>query len=152
MAAGSATSLDDRRQKLIRAPYGSLVRMSPAYRGALRLKHNGSMARREDGVAGRLARVGVTEREAEVLSAVAGRLRNREIAGRLHISVRTVESHVAALLRKLGVADRSALAEMGAELRRAAPADTALPVLLTSLIGRESETSQLTALVGAHRL
>jgi DNA-binding CsgD family transcriptional regulator len=126
--------------------------MSPAYRGALILKHNGSMTRREDGVAGRLARAGVTEREAEVLLAVAERLRNREIAGRLHVSVRTVESHVAALLRKLGVADRAALAEMGAELGRTAPADALLPVPLTSLVGRQSETSQLTALVDAHRL
>jgi hypothetical protein len=33
------------------------------------------------------------------------------------VSVRTVESHVAALLRKLGVADRAALAEIGAEFR-----------------------------------
>ncbi len=126
--------------------------MSPAYRGALILKHNGSMTRREDGVAGQLARAGVTEREAEVLLAVAERLRNREIAGRLHVSVRTVESHVAALLRKLGVADRAALAEMGAELGRTAPADALLPVPLTSLVGRQSETSQLTALVDAHRL
>jgi predicted ATPase/DNA-binding CsgD family transcriptional regulator len=129
-----------------------LVLISPAYRGALILKHNGSMTRREDGVAGRLARAGVTEREAEVLLAVAERLRNREIAGRLHVSVRTVESHVAALLRKLGVADRAALAEMGAELGRTAPADASLPVPLTSLVGRQSETSQLTALVDAHRL
>ena len=45
------------------------------------------MTRRMDGVAGRLARAGVTEREAEVLLAVAERLRNREIAGRLHVSV-----------------------------------------------------------------
>ena len=45
----------------------------------------------------RLAGLGVTEREAEVLAAVAERLRNREIAGRLHVSVRTVESHIAAL-------------------------------------------------------
>ncbi len=51
----------------------------------------------------RLDRAGVTEREAEVLFALAERLRNREIAGRLHVSVRTVESHVAALLRKLAV-------------------------------------------------
>ncbi|WP_132148135.1 LuxR C-terminal-related transcriptional regulator [Kribbella antiqua] len=42
---------------------------------------------------GQLARAGVTERELEVLSAIAERLRNREIAERLHVSVRTVESH-----------------------------------------------------------
>jgi regulatory LuxR family protein len=87
-----------------------------------------------------------------VLGAVAERLRNREIAGRLHVSVRTVESHVAALMRKLGVTDRAALAELGAELRRAARAPTALTAQLTSLIGRESETNELRALVDAHRL
>src|SRR2546421_9533987 len=117
--------------------------MPPACGEQLIMTKNGYMTRREDGVAGRLARPGVAEREAEVLLAVAERLRNREIAGRLHVSVRTVESHVAALLRKLGVADRAALAEMGAELGRMAPADALLPVPLTSLVGRQSETSQL---------
>ncbi len=71
-------------------------------------------------MAERLARAGVTEREAEVLSALAGRLRNREIADRLHVSVRTVESHVAALLRKLGVTDRVELAEIGVQVGRVA--------------------------------
>ncbi len=99
-----------------------------------------------------LARAGVTEREAEVLRAVAERLRNREIADRLHVSVRTVESHVAALLRKLGAADRSALAEMGMALRGQASPRTALATPLTSLIGRQIEMSEVTALLDAHRL
>ena len=50
----------------------------------------------------RLAVAGVTAREAEVLAVIGGRLTNQEIAERLCISVRTVESHVSALLRKLG--------------------------------------------------
>jgi DNA-binding CsgD family transcriptional regulator len=50
-----------------------------------------------------------SRREAEVLELVGRHLSNREIAGRLYLSVRTVESHVAALIRKLGVADRRAL-------------------------------------------
>jgi DNA-binding NarL/FixJ family response regulator len=82
------------------------------------------MTRLHDGPPARLARAGVTEREAEVLSAVAERLHNREIADRLYISVRTVESHISALLRKLGVGDRVALVDMGAEIgrrRRSAP-------------------------------
>ena len=49
-------------------------------------------------------------RETEVLELVAQQLTNREIAGRLHISVRTVESHVAALIRKLQLENRRALA------------------------------------------
>ncbi len=58
----------------------------------------------------------VTAREAEVLAAVAERLTNAEIGARLFISVRTVESHVSSLLRKLGVGDRRALAAVAAPL------------------------------------
>ena len=54
----------------------------------------------------------VSEREAEVLALVGEHLTNQEIARRLVISVRTVESHVSSLLRKLDVADRRALAEL----------------------------------------
>ena len=100
----------------------------------------------------RLVRAGVTEREAEVLSAVAERLHNREIADRLYISVRTVESHISALLRKLGVADRAALVEVGVEIGRAAQTGTTLPVPLTSFVGRERETDELAALLRGHRL
>jgi predicted ATPase/DNA-binding CsgD family transcriptional regulator len=110
------------------------------------------MTRDERSTPQRLVRAGVTDREAEVLWAVAERLRNREIAARLHVSVRTVESHVAALLRKLAVPDRAALVEAGAQLRRAVRVDTALPVPLTSLVGRESDTGVLAALLNTHRL
>ncbi len=109
------------------------------------------MTRLHGGPPERLARAGVTEREAEVLSAVAERLHNREIADRLYISVRTVESHISALLRKLGVADRAALVEVGAELGRAAQLG-ALPVPLTSFVGRERETDEIAALLQGHRL
>src|SRR5271169_1941559 len=51
----------------------------------------------------RLAAAGVTAREAEVLAVIGARQTNQEIAGRLCISVRTVESHVSSLLRKLGL-------------------------------------------------
>jgi len=54
-------------------------------------------------------RGGITRRESEVLALVGERLSNREIADRLYISVRTVESHVSALLTKLGVSDRREL-------------------------------------------
>ena len=57
---------------------------------------------------------GVSAREAEVLAGIAGHLTNAEIADRLFISVRTVESHVSSLLRKLGVSDRRALAGLAA--------------------------------------
>ncbi|MEV5745008.1 LuxR C-terminal-related transcriptional regulator [Microbispora rosea] len=110
------------------------------------------MRHHEGGLPDRLVRAGVTVREAEVLWSVAERLRNREIAERLHVSVRTVESHIAALLRKLDAPDRAALAETGARLRRSARAGSALPAPLTSLVGRAEETSELLALLGSHRL
>jgi predicted ATPase/DNA-binding CsgD family transcriptional regulator len=102
-------------------------------------------------VPGQLGRAGVTRREAEVLAAVAGRLRNREIAERLHVSVRTVESHVAALLRKLGVADRAALIALGVQVARMAAAGP-LPVPLTSFVGRQRESAEVAALLDQHRL
>ena len=51
---------------------------------------------------GLLAARGVTPREAEVLAQVAAGHSNREIAGALHLSVRTVEKHVERLLMKTG--------------------------------------------------
>ena len=54
----------------------------------------------------------ISAREREVLTALGARLSNAQIAHRFHLSVRTVESHVSSLLRKYGVADRWALAEL----------------------------------------
>jgi Response regulator containing a CheY-like receiver domain and an HTH DNA-binding domain len=58
----------------------------------------------------------VCAREGEVLAALGERLSNAESAARSFISVRTVESHVSSLLRKLGAADRRAPAALAAEL------------------------------------
>jgi PAS domain S-box-containing protein len=57
----------------------------------------------------KLQNVGTTTREAQVLDLVIARFDNVEIAARLHISKRTVESHLAALLRKFAVPNRRAL-------------------------------------------
>ena len=62
---------------------------------------------------------GVSAREAEVLAALGEHLTNAEIGARLFISVRTVESHVSSLLRKLQVDDRRALAAVAANLQSA---------------------------------
>ena len=60
-------------------------------------------------VPGRLARFGITAREAEVLELVAAGLANKEIAARLHLSHRTVEKHVESLLRKTWATSRTML-------------------------------------------
>lgn len=81
---------------------------------------------------------GMSAREAEVLDAVGAHLSNAQIAGRLHISVRTVESHVSSLLRKFGAADRRELAGLAA-VARTPPAAVGLPARWTSFVGREQE-------------
>jgi DNA-binding CsgD family transcriptional regulator/tetratricopeptide (TPR) repeat protein len=60
-----------------------------------------------------LRQVGVTVREYEVLCLLNQRLGNREIATRLHLSPRTVEKHVAALMAKTRQPNRIALSEFG---------------------------------------
>jgi predicted ATPase/DNA-binding CsgD family transcriptional regulator len=92
---------------------------------------------------------GITRREREVLSLVAAHLTNREIAERLHVSVRTVESHVSALMGKLQLADRRALARHEASLDAAAPR---WPAPLSSFVGRETECAALLEVVTAHRM
>ncbi|GAA3250511.1 hypothetical protein GCM10020216_083320 [Nonomuraea helvata] len=95
----------------------------------------------------------ISPREAEVLELVRAHLSNAEIAARLCISVRTVESHVSSLLRKLEVPDRRALAQRAPEPVGTGPSRPApvLPAPLTSFIGRVSERAVLTEMLKEHR-
>ncbi len=65
--------------------------------------------RGHDRVPAALRQLGVTVREFEVLTLIADRLRDREIAERLFLSPRTVEKHVASLRARTGQADRAEL-------------------------------------------
>ena len=62
-------------------------------------------------------RLGLTERETEVLDLVAEGRTNRQIGDILFISEKTASVHVTNLLRKLGVASRKEAAEMSRQLR-----------------------------------
>lgn len=102
-------------------------------RAAIRAVHKGdaffspSVARtlaealREQGnpVAESLERL--TERERDVLTRVARGLSNKEIAGELGISVRTVESHRDSLMRKTGLRNAAALTRFALEAGLVSP-------------------------------
>lgn len=94
---------------------------------------------------------GVTRRELEIFWLVADRLHNREIAERLHLSERTVESHVSSLIGKLLVPGRRGLVEAGATLREMR-GRRPLRRPLSSFVGRTKELDDLRRLISAHRL
>ena len=91
--------------------------------------------------AARLSRVPgpmLTPRERSVLAAVERRLTNPEIAAEMYVSVRTVESHIASLRRKLGVESRGALMVAAGTTRAASVAVPHNP-----LRGRDDELQDL---------
>jgi DNA-binding CsgD family transcriptional regulator len=69
-----------------------------------------SQKREDEARAGRSRPNNITRRESEVAALVADGLTNREIAEKLVLSERTVESHVASLFNKCNVGSRTALA------------------------------------------
>ena len=59
----------------------------------------------------------LTAREREVLQLIARGYRYKEIAARLHLSVKTVEAHVSSVLRKLQLSSRAELTRWAHERR-----------------------------------
>jgi DNA-binding NarL/FixJ family response regulator len=59
----------------------------------------------------------LTAREREVLQLIARGYRYKEIAARLHLSVKTIESHVSSVLRKLQLSSRAELTRWAAQRR-----------------------------------
>jgi len=84
------------------------------------LRRAGAETRRGRGdspVPAQLRSQGVTSREMDVLQLVAQGLSNAEVAGRLYLSPRTVDTHVASLLAKTGTHRRGELRELMAGLQ-----------------------------------
>ena len=105
---------------------------------------------RGESAAAVLAGRGVTRREADVLAALADRLTNGEIAVRLSVGERTVETHVSSLLRKLGVSGRAELSTIAKEMAATATPPALPPVIemlarRSSCVGRQDERAQLLA-------
>jgi DNA-binding NarL/FixJ family response regulator len=75
--------------------------------GTLAARVASSAARLDSGEFWPGARVGLTQRESEVLGLIVAGLSNRAIASRLVIGDETVKSHARAIYRKLGVGDRA---------------------------------------------
>jgi DNA-binding NarL/FixJ family response regulator len=71
------------------------------------IQHLATAANRPPTSADPTALSGISAREREVLALLADGLTDREIADRLGISPRTVETHVGSLLSKLGVRNRA---------------------------------------------
>jgi DNA-binding NarL/FixJ family response regulator len=69
----------------------------------------------------------LTEREAEVLAAVARGLSNAEVAEQLFMSHATAKTHVSRLLSKLGARDRAQLVVIAYEAGVVTPGDAAGP-------------------------
>jgi two-component system, NarL family, nitrate/nitrite response regulator NarL len=73
-------------------------------------------AGRDHGSGGRRGEYNLTQREHDILALLAEGRANREIAGSLYLSEKTVKAHLAAIFRKLGVTNRTQAAMMAVQM------------------------------------
>jgi DNA-binding NarL/FixJ family response regulator len=88
----------------IRTVHGGDALVAPAVTRRLLMSYAG---RRPPDREGLQRSAHLTEREADILRALAEGLSNAEIAGRVWLSPETVKTHVKSILAKLGVRDRT---------------------------------------------
>ena len=101
--------------------------------------------------------VGLADRELATLALIADGLSNEAIAGRLHVSVRTVEAVCATIFRKLDLAEqpetnrRVRAAVLYVNHARDIPDELTIPYRWTSFVGRGNELDDLGHLLENHR-
>jgi len=95
-------------ERLGAAPAAALVRQKLRAAGARSIPRGPRAATRQNPF-------GLTARELEVLTLLTKGMSNAQIASWLHLSPRTVDHHVAAILAKLDVPSREAAAKLAAE-------------------------------------
>jgi NarL family two-component system response regulator LiaR len=66
---------------------------------------------------GKVASLGLTPRELEILALIAEGLSNKEIADRVHVSENTVKTHSSRVFDKLGAKRRTQAVQLGKEWR-----------------------------------
>ncbi len=95
----------------IAAENGAVRAANEAVRELRRIgRRIGVGGRRASGATGATGVAALSDRERAVADLVASELTNREIAARLFVSDKTVESHLSRAFAKVGVGSRAALA------------------------------------------
>ncbi len=112
------SSPEDLAQAILVALSGSGNVLSPR---AVRNLFDGAAQSRDPEPRETLSEAGLTRRETDVLSLLAGGSSNREISRQLFLSEKTVKAHLAAVFRKLGVTNRTQAAMVAVSMGMGSP-------------------------------